>query len=92
MDSAQLDAYKPRTANIIGMLESARKEKRAFAAGGYNGSPLGVATVIKNNFDIATLVEKLDKVQQALQNQQVIFFDVRLMIIIDQRKWPLKMR
>jgi hypothetical protein len=65
----------PRTANIIGILESARKEKLAFAGGGYNGSVPGAAPVIQNNFDVAQLVQKLDQVQQAIQDQQVIFND-----------------
>ena len=65
----------PRTANIIGMLESARKEKRAFAGGGYNGSAPGAAPVIQNNFDVGQLVQEMKLTREAIKDQQVIFND-----------------
>jgi len=39
----------PRYANLIGMLEAARQEKRAYAAGGSTGTPISAAPLLQDN-------------------------------------------
>jgi hypothetical protein len=63
----------PRTANIIGMLESARRDRRAFASGGFNGSGAAAAPVIHNNFDVNTLVAEMQLTRQAIKDQKILF-------------------
>lgn len=60
----------PRYANIIGMLEGARQDKRTFAVGGYNGpaasGPSG-ATI-----DTSRLENEMRLTREAIQTQQVV--------------------
>lgn len=59
----------PRYANIISMLEGARQEKRAYAAGGFNtGNGNTPGTV----YDNSELVQEMRLTRQAIQDQQVI--------------------
>lgn len=60
----------PRTANLIGMLEVARQEKRGFAVGGYNNGPAGSVSspgnspmmidLTETNAALAMLVKRFD--------------------------------
>lgn len=49
----------PRYANIIGMLEGARQDKRAYAAGGFNGTASAASSF---GFDMG----RIDRIEQAL--------------------------
>ncbi|MBC8053730.1 MAG: phage tail tape measure protein [Sphingobacteriaceae bacterium] len=61
----------PRTANIIGMLEAARQEKRAFAMGGFNDAGQAPAQQINMpsiNFDTTKLEDRLDRLIGAAED------------------------
>lgn len=59
----------PRYANIIGMLENERQQKRSYAAGGFNGQSL--AQPQYPSFDTSGLEAKLDRLHDAIQDQQI---------------------
>jgi len=66
----------PRYANIINTLEVARKEKRSFASGGFNDSPMkatSTAPASSQSFDrIEKMLEDLIKVQSASDARPVV--------------------
>jgi hypothetical protein len=60
----------PRYANVIGMLESARQDKRAFAAGGSTGSPIAAAQT--PGIDLSPLLAEMQLNTKAIKDQKVI--------------------
>lgn len=62
----------PRTANIIGMLETARQEKRAFALGGYNGDSSQSSGSVYDFGRLESMVYNLVEVVKIVDNKKVI--------------------
>lgn len=62
----------PHYANVIGMLETARMEKRSFAAGGITGQGVAQPNITVDNSDIKVLLMEMIRVQQEANNKKVI--------------------
>jgi hypothetical protein len=62
----------PRTANIIGMLEAARQEKRTFAVGGYNGDAVTTAAPAYDFARLEGIVFGLAETVKIVDSKQVI--------------------
>lgn len=62
----------PRYANVIGMLETARMEKRSFAAGGMTGPGAAQPNVIVDNSDIKVLLMELIRAQREANDKKVV--------------------
>lgn len=83
----------PRYANIIGMLESARQEKRAFAAGGYNGAAPVPAAMDNGRLDRLEAMmasQLLINQRQAQINEIPVSFNTRTYDKVNERNVQIK--